>query len=152
MVSAAVEPLTAAIAGAAGASLIKAGMGGAIDAIRQRWLEPREAKRVSDVVQIAAAKIEENLRQGKQRRNDNFFERDLSEDGTPMEEVAEGVLHAAQRTHESRKVKFLGTLLGNLPFHQEIDRSTANMLVTLGEQLTYRQLLLIALAPKGRGL
>ncbi|MBA2713877.1 MAG: hypothetical protein H0U55_10055 [Rubrobacteraceae bacterium] len=57
----------------------------------------------------------------------------------------EGVVLAAQREAEEKKVRLYGNLLANLAFAQDHDRSQANFLIRLGEDLSYRQLCLLSL-------
>ncbi len=57
----------------------------------------------------------------------------------------EGVVLAAQREAEEKKVRLYGNLLANLAFDQSTSRSQANFLIRLGEDLSYRQLCLLSL-------
>jgi hypothetical protein len=112
--------------------------------IKNRLLGPREEVRVGATLRFAAAKIQENLDNGYKIRQDEFFKEQPNE-RAPIEEVLEGVLLAAQREHEEKKLGFYGTLVANLAFHPEIDRTQANFLIRLGERISYCQMCLIAL-------
>ena len=80
-------------------------------------------------------------------REDGFFEPDATPMGrSPAEEILEGTLRAAANEHEERKVWFLGAFWGNLPFREDVSRSTANFLLHLAERLTWRQFVLLARA------
>jgi hypothetical protein len=52
---------------------------------------------------------------------------------------------AAQREHEEKKVPLLGNLMASIPFDEEIDRGQANLLLRLAEDVSYRQLCILAL-------
>jgi hypothetical protein len=77
-------------------------------------------------------------------RADEFFCEQPNERSS-AEEIAEGVLLAAQREHEERKLKFYSNLLANIAFRNDIDRALANALVKQAERMSYRQLCLLAL-------
>ena len=109
-----------------------------------RVLGQREEARVGAVLEFAAEKIQQNIEQGQQVRQDGFFEEELGE-RSPAEEVFEGVLLAAQREPQEKKIRFYGNLVANIAFHSEIDREQASFLISLGESLSYRQLCLLRL-------
>lgn len=109
--------------------------------VHARLLGPREEIRAGAVLAYATVKIEENLRGGREVRDDDYFS---VEERSAADEVAERALLAAQREPEEKKVPFYGNLIGNLAFRAEIDRPTANLLVRLGEGLSYQQLVLLA--------
>lgn len=109
-----------------------------------RVLSQREQTRVVGVLDLAAAHVQEKLRQGHEPRAENFFV------GVPghrsfAEEVIEGVLIAAQREHEERKLKYLACLLGNFVFYEDVDLRQANYLVRLLSDLSWTQLRLLAI-------
>jgi hypothetical protein len=78
-----------------------------------RHLSPREQKRVGAVVAVAAGVTRELLESGYTIRDDDFF---ASQQGgrSSAEEIIDGVLTAAQRQHEERKLIFMGNLLARL--------------------------------------
>ncbi len=117
--------------------------------LKQRVLARREEVRIGAALEVAATQFGENLDAGKQVRQDNFFDADAGE-RSAAEEVTEGVLLAAQREYEERKVPFEGRLLANLMFHPEIDRAHANYLIRLAQSLSYRQLCLLVLFMRKR--
>jgi hypothetical protein len=108
-----------------------------------RALGRREKTRVGATIIYTVAKINDNLESGQQVRQDDFFQ-ELPEDRAPAVEIAEGVLLAAQREHQERKLPFYGNLLANIAFREDIDRSLANALVGQAEQMSYRQLCLLS--------
>lgn len=110
--------------------------------IKKRTLAPLEEQRVGTVYAKAKELIEEKIAQGKTPRNDNFFDKDSSS-RPASEELLEGTLSAAQREHEEKKTVYLARLYANILFHPEISRPTANHLIKLAEQLTYRQIAIL---------
>ncbi len=110
--------------------------------IKKRTLAPLEEERVGTVYTKAKELIEEKIARGKTPRNDNFFVKD-SDSRPASEELLEGTLLAAQREHEEKKTVYLARLYANILFHPEISRPTANHLIKLAEQLTYRQIAIL---------
>lgn len=103
--------------------------------------------RVGAAISFASAKIQEKLDNGEQPRQDEFFT-DEHDNRATAKEVFEGVVLAAQREAEEKKVRLYGNLLANLAFAQDVDRSQANFLIKLGEDLSYRQICLLSLFAK----
>ncbi len=116
---------------------------GAMEFMR-RTLSDRQMKRTAGVLGFAAERIGQKVRLGYEPRHDGFF---VGEPGarSAAEEIAEGVMLAAQQEHEERKIPFMGSMLANFAFDNSIDRGQANMLIRLAERLSYRQLCLVAL-------
>lgn len=114
---------------------------------RERVLGHREEVRVGAAISFASAKIQEKLDNGEQPRQDEFFT-DEHDNRATAKEVFEGVVLAAQREAEEKKVRLYGNLLANLAFAQDVDRSQANFLIKLGEDLSYRQICLLSLFAK----
>lgn len=110
--------------------------------IKKRTLAPLEEQRVGTVYAKAKELIEEKIAQGKTPRNDNFFDKDTNS-RPASEELLEGTLLAAQREHEEKKTVYLARLYANILFHPEISRPSANHLIKLAEQLTYRQIAIL---------
>lgn len=133
-----------AFAGAAGGPVVARTVRGLAVEFYERVLGEREKFRVSMAINFATAKIREKLESGEQPRQDDFFE-DKEDNRANAKEIFEGVVLAAQREAEEKKVRLYGNLLANLAFEQDIDASQANFLVRLGEDLSYRQLCLLSL-------
>jgi hypothetical protein len=112
-----------------------------------RTLSLREQMRAAGVFLMAAHELDQKIGQGYELRADGFFRGQESADGdrTIAEEVIEGVLIAAQREHEERKLPYQAKLLANIALLPEIDRANANVLIRHAEALSYRQLQLLAL-------
>lgn len=136
------------LAGGPGGAVLGAALGPLItelgSEIASRFLAPRETERIGAAMALAVYRIKEKLDSGEKPRTDGFFEKEP--DGrSAAEEVYEGVLIAAQREHQEKKLPFFANLMANLAFHPEIDRAYASFLVHLGEELSYRQLCLLTL-------
>ncbi len=107
-------------------------------------LGKREEVRVGAVLAFAGEKIREKMENGEQVRQDGFFE-EQPDDRSDAEEIFEGVLLAAQREHQEKKLRFYGNLVANIAFDPTISRERANLLLKMGEELTYRQMCLLAI-------
>lgn len=112
--------------------------------IMLRQLGDREKVRTGATFMYAVEKIHDNIGKGRDVREDDFFEK-KSGNRTDAEEIAEGVLIAAQREHEEKKLRFYGNLLANIAFHSEIDKAQAEVLINSAQRLTYRQICLLSL-------
>ncbi|BBD63939.1 hypothetical protein NIES4072_24050 [Nostoc commune NIES-4072] len=112
--------------------------------VKNRFLSHREEVRVGATLTFAISKIQENLDNGKQIRQDDFFKKGV-QNRSAAEEVFEGVLIASQREHEEKKLRFYGNLVANIAFHPEINRAQANVLLRLGSSLSYTQMCLLGL-------
>lgn len=113
--------------------------------IKQRVLGPREEVRIGATVAFAGAAIEQLTSAGRQPREDGFFEEDAS-GRIPADEILEGVLVRARDAYEEKKVRLLGILFAKIAFYPEISPAYANYLITLAGRLTYRQLVVMAVA------
>lgn len=109
-----------------------------------RMLGNREKERIGATIAYAAEKIKQNKEAGQEIRQDDFFQEQPNE-RSAGEEIVEGVLLVAQREPQEQKLRFYGNLLANIAFHPEIDRAMANLLIKLGERISYRQICLLNL-------
>jgi hypothetical protein len=134
-----------AFVGAAGGQLLKHSLKELAGEFVSRSLGRREKERVGAAILFAAEKVRERIDQGQSVRNDDFFAEDAN-GRSAANEIAEGVILAAQREHEEKKLRFYGNLIASLAFAKEIDRGYANLLIRTAQQLSYRQLCLLELA------
>ena len=81
---------------------------------------------------------------GEGIRGDGFFEANVHERAA-AEEVFEGIVRAAQKETEEKKIPFIGRLFAGLAFESRVDRAHATVLIRLAEDLSYRQLCLLAI-------
>jgi hypothetical protein len=132
-------PDGAIVGGAAGTAI-----GLTLKEVAGRILSRREKVRVGAALQFAVAAVNERLSAGDEIRQDEFFNSHLGGQSKAAEFV-EGVVISAQRQHEERKVEYLGYLLGNVTFEEDVDPSLANWLITAGDELSWTQLVLLAI-------
>lgn len=130
-----------AIAGPGGAILgtVLGSIGGDV---LSRLLSKKEKERVDRACSAAASKIEENEKCGRHLRDDDFFE-NVDNDRSTAEEVYEGILLAAQKEYEEKKIELLGCLFANIAYDSSITRSIANGLIKEASELSYQQLKII---------
>lgn len=135
---------TGALLGTVGGISLKHALCNIGNEISNRYLGRRERMRIGATYAFAIEKINENIENGQQIRQDTFFQENPGERSI-AEEILEGILLAAQREHEEKKLQFYGNLLANIAFHPEIDRSQANFLARLGKNISYRQMCILAI-------
>lgn len=129
-----------AIAGSVMGPAIKA----AANEMASRVLSGRERSRVGTALHAIQVATDENLRNGHSIREDGFFDR--QPDGrNSADEIMEGVLLAARREHEERKVPYMGYLMANIAFTSEIDDVLANHVLQLAEELSWTQCIVLSL-------
>jgi hypothetical protein len=133
-----------AVAGAASGSIATRTLRATAVEFVGRTLSRREMERAATVWGYAVAKIDERREAGEQVPQDGFFDDDLTERAA-AKEIAEGLLIAAQRQHEERKLPYLGNLYANLVFSPLLDRASANAVLRQAEELSYRQFCLLAI-------
>ncbi|WP_143531853.1 hypothetical protein [Saccharothrix sp. ALI-22-I] len=145
--SAAGAVLGAIVAGPEGV-IAGAGFGTALGAslkeLAHRTLARREKVRIGAAFQYAAQAFSERVAAGDEVRKDDFFSHREGKRSS-ADEVVEGVLVAAQRQHEERKVEYIGYLMANIAFESHIDISTANWVVKNANELSWTQLVLLSI-------
>jgi hypothetical protein len=114
--------------------------------IKQRILGPREEVRIGAATAYATVAIDGALRSGEIPRQDGFFEPNEDGDRPAAEEVLEGVLIRARDSYEEKKVPLLGIFYASIAFQEAISPAHANHLLELATRLTYRQLVVLAIA------
>ena len=111
--------------------------------LTHRFLSHREDARVGGAVLVGVARLQERIDAGDQVRNDGFLA-SMPGRRSDGEGIIEGVLLAAQRDHEERKVEFLGYLLANVCFESEVDSYLANWTIKIAQELTWAQLVMLS--------
>jgi hypothetical protein len=111
---------------------------------RRRKLSTLEEVRTGKVLSQFGAKFKQNLRERRTLREDGFLSRNTNERSAAAE-IFEGVLLAAQREYEERKIKFEGNFFANIVCDSSVDRASANFLLRAAQTLSYRQLCIMAL-------
>lgn len=137
-------PLGAALLGAGGTAVART-LKNIGNEVSERLLGPREKVRIGGVLAIAAAEIDERIKQGYKIRDDGFFE-EKRKGRSEAEEVVESILLKCQREPEEKKILYMGRLLANLAFNSEISAELAHQITKAMEQLTFRQLCILKLA------
>ncbi|MDD6793855.1 MAG: hypothetical protein PUE01_00340 [Clostridiaceae bacterium] len=112
------------------------------DEFDTRKLSELESDRVKDVMVLAIKKIENNLFEGKQLRDDNFFS-DTLNNRSDGEEIFEAIIISAQRESQKMKLIFYANLLANIGFCKDISSDEAIQIISYAERLSYRQCLLL---------
>lgn len=117
-------------------------MAAGLKEVLRRSLSRREQARVGGAFHAAAEALRERQDAGDRIRGDNFFRHD---DGrSDADEMFEGVLLAAQRSYEERKVPYIGYLMANLCFEKQVDGYLANWAINTAHDLTWAQFVLLS--------
>lgn len=119
-------------------------MGSTLKELAHRKLSRREKVRIGAAFQYASVAFKERIDAGYKVRADGFLSGD-PKGRTVKDEVVEGVLIAAQRQHEERKVEYLGYLLANIAFEEQVDRHLANWVIRTANELSWTQLIILAI-------
>lgn len=110
--------------------------------VASRNLGERETQKIGAGYYYALKRIDQNISIGKELRKDGFIdESDVLSDSSI---ILEGVTTKLQREWELKKLIFYGNFLGNISFEESIDFDYATVLLKLIDNLSYRQLCLIA--------
>ena len=125
-------------------TVVGLGLTHAVHEVLSRLLSRRQEDRAEVVLSVAQERIRELHDEGHEPRQDGFFD-DRAEKRADWEEVAEGTLISAMNDYEEKKARFYGYLIANIVFDDKVDRGMAHSLLRLGQQLSYRQLCLLAL-------
>lgn len=111
--------------------------------IKERQLSKSENKKIGTVYSCAIDVINRKLSMGDSLREDDFY-LDSVDQRSSAEEILEATLFAAQRECEEKKLPYMANLYANINFEPSIDRQVANQLLKIASELTYRQLVIIA--------
>jgi hypothetical protein len=110
-----------------------------------RFLGPRERKRVGAVMAVIARDIRAQHARGQELRTDGFF--DAGPSGRrDADEVAESVLLKCQREPEEKKIPYMGHFFAQVAVSPDVSAVMAHQLAKHAEQLTYRQFCLLNIA------
>lgn len=133
-----------AIGGAAVGPTLSAG----IKEFAQRLLSSNESKRIETTFLYAAEKIKTNIENGQRPRNDSFF---TAQDGhrSSAQALLEGTLLKSRDEYEEKKLVYYSNFLANITFDGTVSFEEANTLLRLIEQLSYRQLAILAYLSNG---
>lgn len=108
----------------------------------KRILTKREKSRIQKTIELSSQKFEENIKKGAGLRKDlNVLQ---------FQQLTEGILLKAKDTYEEKKIPLIANLLANAPF-TSTPLDNLNQSLIYAEQLSYRQLCLIAIIGTGWG-
>lgn len=130
--------------GAVGGAAIGSALGGEVEDLLQRALSKQERIRIKILTEYVIKKIENNIATGHRIWDDDFV-RDGPISRSSAKEIVEGLYISAKEDHEEKKLFYYGNLLANILFHSDIDRFQANLFIRIFENLSYRQLCIMAL-------
>ena len=116
-------------------------------------LSVRQENRAYRAISFADAEIEKNESEGLRSRTDSFTVVNLGETHSDAVEFFEGALRSAMDAYEEKKVPFIGTLMGTVPFSEELSVATAHQLVKIAKDISYRSFVILSVigqTPIGR--
>jgi len=114
-----------------------------------RGMSSIERQRVEFSYTQAILKFSQNLEEGRKPRDDGFFS--PGELGwSSAKEILEGVHQKCRAEHEIKKVRYISNVFGNLSFRPDVAVEDAEVVLSLVEGLTYRQLCIYAIAQRGK--
>ncbi|WP_321516474.1 hypothetical protein [Marinifilum fragile] len=132
-----------AIAGAAVGPIVGAAFNKIGTEISEKIMGPREQARIGATYSLALEKIALKLEKGMKVRNDDFFTAQEN-DRSKSESILEGTFLKARNEYEEKKIKCYSNFLANLSFDSSISFEKGNALLRILEQLTFRQLSILA--------
>ena len=139
------DPVTAASAAGLAASIRYVG-----DEFRNRLLAPREIQRVGIAITVIHKGISARRINGREVRQDGFFDRLEQGSLSRAEEVAEDIVARCQREPEERKVPYVANLFAEIAFQPTVSADMAHQLARYADELTYRQFCILCIASTGR--
>lgn len=148
-ISAAIGLIETGVLGELGGALIAPTLSMTIKDFAKRMLSENESNRVKNTFSYAIEKIQTKLQQGDYPRNDNFWTSE-NNDKSCAEKLLEGTLLKSRDEYEEKKLKYYSNLLVNICFDENITFEKANILLKIIEQLSYRQLVVIAYLSDGK--
>lgn len=111
--------------------------------LSEKLLSPREMVRVGATYVLAFNKITNEISKGKKVREDDFFTIQ-KDDRSKSETLLEGTLLKARNEYEEKKIKYYSNFIANLNFDESISFEKGNTLLRILEQLSYRQISILA--------
>jgi len=120
----------------------------------ERIVSPREDYRLGLVYLNARKKILEKLAAGEQLRKDLETTSAITspacieipiKERPPCVEAIEGILLAAQREHEEKKLPFISNLLANICCDSNIDIFQIDFLIKISSTMSFRQMCILCM-------
>ena len=113
--------------------------------VHDRLIVRRQQERVGRALGVMEHDAAQGLAAGHRPRDDGFFETPPDGRRSDAEEVLEGVLRAAADANQERKLRHLGAVFPSLAVRDDVDTSDAHWLVHTAEQVSWRQMVVLAL-------
>ncbi len=136
--------------GPLGSVAVQTGVSGAIQEWASRFLSKREEQRVATAMVFALERIQERLNNGDKFRADGFFEPNTTGQ-SKADEIVEGVLQKCKNEFAEKKLRYLGNIIANTPFHYAT-AETLHRVIVVAERMSYRQMQLLALVARCKEL
>lgn len=138
-----------AVAGGAAGALLQDGLKHVVGQVAERFTTQTEQERIGSCLVLAYEQIAERLNEGIPLREESFFRpRQRGQNKkirSEAEDLLEGAFLASRNAYEERKVELLARFYANIVFQHDVDSAHANYVLTLANNLTYRQLVLIGI-------
>ncbi len=131
-------------AGAIGGSVAGVAVAKGLIEFADRFLSHRQQVRVGAAAGLTIVGIQDRLENGQLLRQDNFFDAD-DINRSKAEELFEGILLKCKNEYEEKKIKYVTRIYENVAFDTTIKPELANQVLNTAQQLSYRQLVLLAL-------
>ncbi|MDB5096107.1 MAG: hypothetical protein JWM80_528 [Cyanobacteria bacterium RYN_339] len=109
-----------------------------------RTVSSREQFKVAVALVITTNKIAEDIANGRQVRNDGFFDPGV-ERRSRFDEVLESVLLKCQRESQEKKIPFVSNIFREASFEASYSIGEINIFAKIAESLTWEQLCLLSL-------
>ena len=119
-----------------------------IEDLKKRILSVREDNRICVVLKDAINKINLRLENGDIPRQDESFWIENRVESSDAKAILEGVLLKARDEYEEKKLPYYSNLIAQMVFDHSWNYQRLNAMIRMFEQLSYRQLQLMALALK----
>lgn len=132
-------PLGAAGGAAAGTALTQL-----LDDVTSRMLSEKESKRIGGAAAIAINDVKTRIENGELPRDDIWH--DSQEPSSDAEDMLEGVLLKARDENEIKKIPHISKIFSNAVFDSRESIHQVNLLLKIGQSLTYQQMGIIAIA------
>ena len=113
-----------------------------------RMLSIREKTRVEKVLEDAIEKITTILEKGNIPLRDDDFWMENSSGVCDAKTILEGILLRARDEYEEKKLNYYSNLIAQMAFDHSWNYQRLNAMIRMFEQLSYRQLQLMALAQR----
>jgi hypothetical protein len=109
-----------------------------------RLMSTRETLKTERGLKYVYGKITKLLDLGLTPRTDGFF--DQHEDArSTSDEILEGVLFKCRVEHEEKKIRYISNIYAYTAFHAEVSPEMANFLLQFAQEMTYRQMCVLAI-------